>query len=88
MDGRQNNRWEYLINYTSLQGMFTSKKLVSGKDYFVFQINKEGTDKGFRPFDSNDCRPTTGMRYLPSAGCAKLIKDNNWKFPHNYPIKL
>lgn len=65
-----------------------SQKLVSGKDYFVFQINKEGTDKGFRPFDSNDCRPTTGMRYLPSAGCAKLIKDNNWKFPHNYPIKL
>ena len=61
---------------------------IRGKDYFVFQINKEGTDKGFRPFDSNDCRPTTGMRYLPSAGCAKLIKDNNWKFPHNYPIKL
>lgn len=22
-DGRQNNRWEYLINYTSLKGMFT-----------------------------------------------------------------
>ena len=65
-----------------------SQKVVSGKDYFVFNINVEGSNKGFQPVDSKDCKPTTGMRYLPATGCAKLIKDNNWKFPKNYPIKI
>lgn len=65
-----------------------SQKVVSGKDYFVFQINTEGKDKGFQPVDSNNCKKSMGMRYLPSSGCAKLIKDNNWKFPKDYPIKI
>lgn len=65
-----------------------SQKVVSGKDYFVFQINTEGKDKGFQPVDSNNCKKSTGMLYLPSVGCAKLIKDNNWKFPKDYPIKI
>lgn len=64
-----------------------SKKLIPGKDYFVFKINLND-NKGFQPYDSNECYATQGTRELPSRGCAKLIQKNNWKIPSNYPIKF
>lgn len=64
-----------------------AKKLVPGKDYFVFKINLND-NKGFQPYDSDDCHATTGTRWLPSRGCANLIKKNNWTIPSNYPIKF
>ncbi len=65
------------------------RRMVSGKDYFVFEIlHKSPTEKGFQPYDSNSCYKSSGMQGLPAIGCAKLLKDNNWKFPSNYPIKI
>ncbi len=66
-----------------------SKKMISGKDYFVFEIQHESpTKKGFQPYPSDDCKQTTGSMYLPSLGCTKLIQKNNWKIPSNYPVKI
>jgi len=66
-----------------------SKKIISGKDYFVFEIQHESpTKKGFQPYPSDDCKQTTGSMYLPSLGCTKLIQKNNWKIPSNYPVKI
>lgn len=66
-----------------------SQKMVPGKDYFVFQLDRDSeTQNGFQPYDSDDCYQTTGMKRLPSPGCTKLIQKNGWKIPSNYPIKL
>lgn len=65
-----------------------ANRLIPGKDYFLFEIKHELENKGLRPYNSNSCYQTTGTQYLPSPGCAKLIIDNNWKIPKNYPIKL
>lgn len=64
-----------------------AQKLVPGKDYFIFKINLDD-NKGFQPYDSDDCYATTGTRWLPARGCARLIQKNNWTIPSNYPIKF
>lgn len=64
-----------------------SQKLVPGKDYFIFKINLDD-NKGFQPYDSDDCYATTGTKSLPSRGCTKLIQKNNWTIPSIYPIKF
>ena len=66
-----------------------SKKIISGKDYFVFEIQHESpTKKGFQPYPSDDCKQTTGSMYRPSLGCTTLIQKNNGKIPSNYPVKI
>lgn len=39
-----------------------AQKLVPGKDYFIFKINLDD-NKGFQPYDSDDCYATTGTNY-------------------------
>ncbi len=65
-----------------------ARKVVSGRDYFVFEIQLSGPQKGFQPYPSNDCKQTTGMLRLPSIGCTRLIQKNNWEIPSNYPVKI
>ena len=64
-----------------------SQKLVSGKDYFVFIMDLKNNN-GLQPYNSNECKQTTSTKLLPSRGCAKLIKNNGWEIPSNYPIKI
>ena len=66
-----------------------ARKLVPGKDYFVFVIQHASqNNKGFQPFPSDSCYQTTGFNWLNSAGCAKLIIENNWEIPSDYPVKI
>ncbi|MBP3924423.1 type II secretion system protein [bacterium] len=66
-----------------------AQKLVPGKDYFVFVIQHESqNNKGFQPFPSDSCYQTTGFNWLNSPGCAKIIIENNWKIPDDYPVKI
>jgi len=67
----------------------TDSKFIPGRDYFVFQIDRNSTkSKGLQPYDNDSCFQTIGTRLLPSPGCTKLIKENGWKIPADYPVKI
>lgn len=62
-----------LKNERSTRQFHSSPKLVPGKDYFIFKINLDD-NKSFQPYDSDECYATTGTRWLPARGCARLIQ--------------
>ena len=66
-----------------------SRNLISGKDYFIFEIsNGISGKKGLQAIDSDECTGQKGTRYLPSRGCVKKIMENNWEIPDDYPVRF
>lgn len=66
----------------------TAQNLVSGKDYFIFEVAHSNKKKGLIAPDSNECTGQKGTRYLPSQGCVKKIMSNNWEIPEDYPVQF
>ena len=66
-----------------------SQSLISGKDYFIFQLfNGINGKKGLQAIDSDKCTGEKGFKNLPSIGCVKKIIENNWEIPDDYPVKF
>ncbi len=86
--GISGDGWNFYVDAADIGKIDNSKDSKYGTKVFPFYFYSH-TEEGFQPFDSKSQNPIYSCDSTGNgANCTKVIADNNWKIPDDYPFKF